>query len=374
MKKLSNRIPAISFLPSTAVLELTYACNHKCIFCSCPWEDAQGDFLRQLEMTTSKWKTIISKLCAMGISNIAFTGGEPLVRNDLSKIVEHAALCTTEHIETIDGELVSHYAQPHLYLLSNGRAISSAVLTMCKKYNVQLSLSLPGLETFERHTGYNNAEMVLKAFSMAKALGLKTIANITVTKLNLYELDRVISAALLAGAEQILLNRFLPGGRGLRFARELSLSTADISRMLDTAENTLKNARRFGSTGAEIPRCIFDITRFKSLQIGTRCSAAIHFFVIGPSGYVRVCNHSPVNLNHIDDINNLKLNDYWIRFVQKMYLPASCDRCHENMNCDGGCREAAHIIEGDPAAPDTLLVSHGNFPPDGKLEILMASR
>jgi hypothetical protein len=150
----------------------------------------------------------------MGISNIAFTGGEPLVRNDLSEIVEHAALCTTEH-------------------------------------------------------------------------------------------------------------RFLPGGRGLRFARELSLSEPDISRMLDTAENTLKIARRFGSTGTEIPRCIFDITRFKSLQISTRCSAAIHFFVIGPSGYMRVCNHSPVNLNHIDDINNLKLNDYWIRFVRKMYLPAS---------------------------------------------------
>ncbi len=369
-----NRIPAISFLPSTAVLELTYACNHQCIFCSCPWEDTQGGFIRQQEMSTSQWKAIISKLCAMGISNIAFTGGEPLVRNDLSEIIEHAALCTTEHIETIDGELVSRYARPHLYLLSNGSAVDFAVLSMCKEHNVQLSMSLPGLETFERHTGYGDAEKVLQTFLMAKALELKTIANITVTKLNLYELDHIISAALLAGAEQILLNRFLPGGRGLRFARELSLSVTDIGRMLNTAENILKIAGRFGSTGTEIPRCIVDIARYNSLQIGTRCSAAIQFFVIGPSGYVRVCNHSPVNLNHIDDINNLKSNDYWIRFAQKMYLPASCDSCHQNMNCDGGCREAAHIIEGDPTAPDLLLANHGNFSPHGKLDMLMASR
>ena len=24
-------------LPNAAVLELTYKCNHKCKFCSCPW-------------------------------------------------------------------------------------------------------------------------------------------------------------------------------------------------------------------------------------------------------------------------------------------------------------------------------------------------
>ena len=28
---------APSFLPATAVLEMTYRCNHACLFCSCPW-------------------------------------------------------------------------------------------------------------------------------------------------------------------------------------------------------------------------------------------------------------------------------------------------------------------------------------------------
>lgn len=30
-------------LPPVAALELTYRCNHQCLFCSCPWE-AEEDY------------------------------------------------------------------------------------------------------------------------------------------------------------------------------------------------------------------------------------------------------------------------------------------------------------------------------------------
>jgi len=293
----------------------------------------------------------------MGVSNIAFSGGEPLERRDLPVLVAHAASCNTEHIETVNGALVSHHAAPNLYLLSNGRLVDSAILEMCKIHGVQLSMSLPGLETFERHTGFDGADGVLRAFAKAKSIGLKTVANITVTKLNLYELENVIAVALLSGAEQILLNRFLPGGRGLRFAQLLTLSGTDITQMLDTAETALQTAGRFGSLGTEMPRCFVDPSRYQRLQVSTRCSAAIQFFVIGPSGFIRVCNHSPVNLNHIDDISGLKKNGYWSRFVQKQYLPVKCNDCQQRRECDGGCREAAHVVGGSPDAPDVLLAT-----------------
>ena len=354
---MSDRRPAVSFLPATAVLELTYRCNHRCVFCSCPWEDEAGPFVRQTELTTEQWKSAISRLCGMGVSNIAFSGGEPLEREDLPEIVAHAASCLTEHIETVEGALASHRAAPHLYLLSNGRSVDDSVLAMCRTHGVQLSMSLPGLDTFARHTGFDGADGVLRAFTQAKRCGLKTVANITVTKLNLHELDRTIAAALLAGAEQILLNRFLPGGRGLRQALTLALSADELIRMLVTADAALQAAGRFGSLGTEVPRCRVEPSRYTRLQVSTRCSAAIQFFVVGPSGFVRVCNHSPVNLNHVDDIASLKQNEYWVRFVQKRYQPAMCHDCERHADCDGGCREAAHVVSGAPDAPDVLLAS-----------------
>lgn len=352
---MSNRRPAVSFLPATAVLELTYRCNHSCLFCSCPWEDSNGLFVRQPELTTGQWKTVITRLCDMGVSNFAFSGGEPLMRDDLADIMTHAAACRTEHIETVDGNLASRMAPPNLYLLSNGRLMTGAIFDLCAKTGAQLSMSLPGLDTFEQHTGYDGADGVLAAFAEAKTRGMKTVANITVTKLNLHELERTIAAAFLAGAQQILLNRFIPGGRGLRHAAELSLSRSDLTLMLDTAEAALLSAGRFGSLGTEVPRCLVDPARYRQLTVSTRCSAAIQFFVVGPSGFIRVCNHSPLNLNHIDDVTGLKQNDYWSRFVQKHYLPALCGGCEHRHDCDGGCREAAHVVSGAPDSPDVML-------------------
>jgi radical SAM protein with 4Fe4S-binding SPASM domain len=83
--------------------------------------------------------------------------------------------------------------------------------------------------------------------------------------------------------------------------------------------------------------------------------AAISFFVVGPSGYIRVCNHSTVNLAHFREIDTLKDHPYWKTFVFKEYLPGSCFACAEMTDCDGGCREAAHITGGAVDSPYPLM-------------------
>ena len=77
--------------------------------------------------------------------------------------------------------------------------------------------------------------------------------------------------------------------------------------------------------------------------------------MIDPSGYIRACNHSPKRLNHFNDVENLKNNPYWKQFVLKDYLPPQCSGCDQMLDCDGGCREAAHICGGSVKSPDPLL-------------------
>lgn len=344
---------APSFLPCTAALEMTYECNHRCKFCSCPWYRRDSKFSKAPEMTTDEWKKTIAKLCSMGVTNFSFTGGEALMRPDIFEIIEFASQCKTEHIETVDDKLVSEMKPPHLFLISNGLLIDDNVLELCKKFKVQLSVSLPGLDTFEYHTGRDGADQVLSVFSKAKALGMDAVANITVTQKNFYELYETLSAALLAGARQILMNRFLPGGRGLEYSKELGLRPEQITEMIVTADEVLEKAGSFGSLGTEIPKCSMPQGReLKKFQVGTRCSAAIQFFVLDPSGRARVCNHSEVQLEHIDEIEKMKNNDYWKRFVFRKYLPDECSGCSETYDCDGGCREAAHIVGGSLSSLD----------------------
>lgn len=354
---------APSFLPTTAVLELSYACSHSCIYCSCPWERTGGGFEVRKEMPTGRWMAVLRELVDNGVSSLAFTGGEALLREDLPGLLAFAASLEAGSMDTRGEKLVVRRAPPSLYLLTNGRAVDEDLLGLLARLGVKLSVSLPGLDTYREHTGRQGAETVLRVFRMAAEAGVTTTANITVTALNLGELGRIMSAALLAGADQELLNRFLPGGRGLENSRRLQLEPEGIRKMLAVAGKVLQRAGRSGALGTELPRCIADPADHRHLRVSTRCSAARKFFVVGPSGWIRVCNHSERRLLSVEDWNRLLDHPHWVRFAASDYIPQECAGCGMRGVCDGGCREVACVTGGRPDSPDPLLADCVGKPP-----------
>ena len=70
------------------------------------------------------------------------------------------------------------------------------------------------------------------------------------------------------------------------------------------------------------------------------------FCVVDPSGYIKACNHSPVKVCKVSEIESLVDNEYWNRFLNSDYIPTMCANCNKLDKCDGGCREAAHVNTG----------------------------
>ena len=281
-----------SVLPAVAALELTYCCNHQCIFCSCPWEADKG--YKDKELTLEEWFLVIDRLIENGAQSFTLTGGEPLTRKDTKEIIKYIASQNSK-----------------IVMISNGRAMDDAFLDFLSKYEVTLCISVPGISTFKAHTGVDNVDHVLSLFEKAKRFGLKTTANIAVTKKNLPELYENIALPLIHGAEYVLLNRFLPGGRGLSNTEYL-LTLNELNEMLDVAETVLAKADRYGHVGTELPLCaIKDPSKYKHLQISSVCAAAKGFFVVDPSGYLKVCNHSPQRVCHYTEIETIIDNPYW---------------------------------------------------------------
>lgn len=329
-------------LPAVAALELTYQCNHQCIFCSCPWE-ADSDY-KDNELTLHEWFDVINVLLENGVRTITLTGGEPLTRADLKNIIKY----------------ISSQNVP-MVMITNGRAMNEEFLSFLSRYDISLCISVPGISTFEAHTGINNVEHVLSLFEKAKVFGLKTTANIAVTKKNLPELYENIALPLLHGADYILLNRFLPGGRGLQNSEYL-LSLNEVNEMLDVAETVLEKANRYGHVGTELPLCAIKTPgKYKHLRVSNLCAAGKGFFIIDPSGYVKVCNHSPRRICRYTEIDSLPDNPYWTAFQQRSYLPVMCIGCDKVSMCDGGCREAAHVYYGDISDPDPLFEQSQRF-------------
>ena len=90
-------------------LAVNERCNLRCIYCM-PEEGVQllnkDQYLSKLEI-----KRIISLFTQMGISKIRFTGGEPLLRKDISELIRYAKNeCKIEQVHlTTNGILLNKY-------------------------------------------------------------------------------------------------------------------------------------------------------------------------------------------------------------------------------------------------------------------------
>ncbi len=330
-------IEYITLLPKVAALELTYRCNHKCLFCSCPWEADEN--YKKKELTYSEWTEVIDILIHNGVSSFTLTGGEPLMREDIRDIINFIL-----------------QSGATLNIISNGRKVDDDFLDFIAERKVSICISIPGIETFVEHTGIDNVEHVLSLFEKTKIRGIQATANIAVTKKNLPELYENIAYALIKGADYVLLNRFLPGGRGLS-NQEYLLNKEETNQMLEIAEEVLTKANKYGHIGTELPLCaINNPDKYKHIRVSNLCSAAKGFCIIDPSGYLKVCNHSPVRICRYDELDKLESHAYWNTFRQRTYLPEMCKNCHKRDKCDGGCREAAHVYFGKINEPDPLFL------------------
>ncbi len=283
-----------------------------------------------------QWKRALDVLAKRGVKNVSISGGEALLKPELLDILSYIRKRNLFNKKSA------------IVLISNGLAMNEEFLAAFKKLRIHLSLSLPGLATFERHTGHDNAMGVLHWLGRARDEGVPTTVNVTVTALNYGEIYETIARGLIAGADSLLLNRFLIGGRGLRYQEELSLDRNQLNGMLDIAENILQKSKRWGSIGTEYPLCIIDKGKdnYKRLSIGSLCAAGSSFFVVDPAGCIRVCNHSPRKVGHIFDKQIVNDTAYFEAFAKRNYIPQGCLSCKDVNICDCGCREVASIVTG----------------------------
>ncbi len=73
--------------PMALLAEVTHRCPLQCPYCSNPVElDRVAG-----ELDTDSWCRVLDEAAALGVLQVHFSGGEPLVRRDLETLVGHAA-------------------------------------------------------------------------------------------------------------------------------------------------------------------------------------------------------------------------------------------------------------------------------------------
>jgi len=141
-------------------LALNEQCNLRCIYCM-PEEGI--DFRSEDKLlTTEEIFRLIKIGSQMGVSKIRFTGGEPLLRKDLSELVQFAHQC--EGIEST-------------HLTTNGLLLSKQIDNLEKSGLSGINISLDTLkpEKFKIITRRNGLDLVLNSLHKAMESTIQSI-------------------------------------------------------------------------------------------------------------------------------------------------------------------------------------------------------
>lgn len=167
-------------------VSVTDKCNLRCIYCM----DEKGNtFLKNDEkLTDDEIYRIVKESSKLGIKKVRITGGEPLVRPDLVKLVSK--------INSIPGI-------EEIYLTTNGILLADMIdeLAVNGLKGVNISLDSLNEERFNKLTRLGKLNKVLEAIDKAIALGIKVKLNTVIV--NDINKDEIIDFVNLTKEKEI---------------------------------------------------------------------------------------------------------------------------------------------------------------------------
>lgn len=330
-------------------LEVAYSCNMNCKFCYNPWKYSEKkEYHQQKTLPADEFYQVIDKLKKWGVEMLGFSGGEPLLNPEVFDI---AAYSKKQGFKNS--------------LLTNGVLVEDNAENIAKNFDA-IQLPFLGLEsTHNELTGKkDHFNTSIKARIALMEYSLPTSAVIVVNKQNLSQINDIMEIIAAMDMRSVLVNRFLPGGNGIKNIENLQLAENDLVEMLNIVE---KSADDYGLSifmGTPTPLCLEGLRSYKFLiKRGCMAGKGLHC-AVDPAGNLRVCNHSPKILGNCvegDPKDIYDNSDYVKGFMDLRYAPEMCKECDKLAECKGGCREASNVLYGSLNAPDPIFSNYNSL-------------
>jgi pyrroloquinoline quinone biosynthesis protein E len=317
--------------------ELTYRCPLQCPYCSNPLE--LGRYREELD--TATWQRVLEEAAALGIIQVHFSGGEPLVRRDLPELVQCAhRLNLYTHLST-GGTLADESLWHRLH---------SAGLDA-----VQISLQDARPDANDWLAGVPSFDKKRRAVELARRLNFPVTLNVVLHRHNLDHLEEVIELASEWRVNKLELAHVQYAGWAFRNRAALLPTRAQV----EHAAAVVAAART--RLGERLP--IVHVLPDYFQQFPKAC---LHgwgrvFLTVAPDGAVLPCQTAR-EIPGLDfpNVRTADLANIWFeapvfqRFRGTAWLPEPCRSCDRREVDFGGCRCQAFLLTSDPAATDPV--------------------
>ena len=323
--------------PLWLLAELTYRCPLHCVYCSNPVDyTAYGE-----ELATEEWVRVLREGRQLGATQLGFSGGEPLVRDDLEVLVAEA-------------RRLGYYSN----LITSGIGLNERRIAALKEGgldHIQVSFQDSTREMNDFLSSTRTFDLKRRIAKLVKQYDYPMVLNVVLHRLNIDHVGQILELAAELEAEYVeLANTQYYGWAYLN--RDLLLPSRE---QLERAEEVTNRFRERVGNRMKIYFVVPDYyeNRPKACMNGWGSV----FLNLTADGLALPC-HEARMLPGLDFPSVREHDLRWIwhdspafnRYRGDEWMKEPCRSCPEKAKDYGGCRCQAYLLTGDAALADPV--------------------
>ncbi|MDQ9011353.1 pyrroloquinoline quinone biosynthesis protein PqqE [Acinetobacter gerneri] len=327
-------------LPLWLLAELTYRCPLQCPYCSNPLEYAQIKH----ELSTEQWCNVFEQARAMGAAQLGFSGGEPLVRQDLDVLIEHA-----------------HQLGFYTNLITSGIGLTEDKIARFKHAgldHIQISFQASDPVVNDALAGSKDAfQHKLEMAKLVKKYDYPMVLNFVIHRHNIEQIAEMIELSIALGADSVELAVCQFYGWA-KLNRQGLLPTQDQLRLAEEITQQYRDKLQQENSACKLIFVVPDYyeTRPKPCMDGW----GKVFLTIAPDGMALPCHAArqlPIQFPYVQEQT---LQQIWYQstgfnyFRGDAWMPEPCQSCDEKEKDYGGCRCQAFMLTGKAENADPV--------------------
>jgi 12,18-didecarboxysiroheme deacetylase len=339
------------------VWNMTRRCNLKCIHCY----SSSRNIRYRNELTTDEGKKLISDLAAFGSPVILFSGGEPLMREDLPELVKYA----------VDRGI-------RAVISTNGTLLTKKTAEILKKTGISYAgVSLDGMQkSHDRFRGVEGAfDMTLKGIRTCRDEGIKVGIRFTINRKNFSDIPALFELIEKENIPRACFYHLVYSGRGSLLIDE-DLSHGETRKVVDLIMDRTRDLFERGKpkelltvdNHADGPYVYMRLSRedparaaeaLSLLMVNEGNSSGNGIGCVSWDGEVyadqfwRGISFGNVRKRPFSEIWMDTSNELIVRLKdKKKYVTGRCSTCRWLDICGGNFRARAEAVTGDIWAPD----------------------
>ncbi|MBQ0834062.1 pyrroloquinoline quinone biosynthesis protein PqqE [Marinobacter sp.] len=326
--------------PLWLLAELTYRCPLQCPYCSNPLNFAET----ANELSTEEWVSVLRQGREMGAAQLGFSGGEPLVRQDLGELIAEA-----RHL--------GYYSN----LITSGLGLTQAKVESFAEAgldHIQVSFQASDPELNNAVAGSRKAfEQKLAMARAVKEAGYPMVLNFVIHRHNIHQMNDIVALCDRLGADYVELATCQYYGWAFKNREGLMPSRAQ----LEKAEHEVnQNRARLLDEGSAMKLIFVTPDYYEERPKPCMNGWGSIFLTVAPDGSALPCHSARLLPIDFPNVRDKDLKHIWYdspgfnHYRGDSWMPEPCQSCDEKEKDFGGCRCQAFLLTGNADNADPV--------------------